>query len=128
LLNHCITQPTPEVPKRLDAFIDRYVFPDGQLQGIGHLIEVMNGQGFEIRHEENLREHYARTLAGWGDNLDRHWDEAVEEVGEERARVWRLYMAACRLGFERNNIQLHQILGVRPDDHGDSAMPLRPDW
>ena len=128
LLNHCITQPTPDVPKRLDAFIDRYVFPDGELQGIGHLIEVMNGQGFEIRHEENLREHYGRTLADWGDNLDGHWDEAVAEVGEERARVWRLYMAACRLGFERNNIQLHQVLGVRPDDHGGSAMPLRPQW
>jgi cyclopropane-fatty-acyl-phospholipid synthase len=128
LLNHCITQPTPVVPKRLDAFIDRYVFPDGELQGIGHLIEVMNGEGFEIRHEENLREHYGRTLAGWGDNLDRHWDEAVDEVGEERARVWRLYMAACRLGFERNNIQLHQVLGVRPDDRGDSFMPLRPRW
>jgi cyclopropane-fatty-acyl-phospholipid synthase len=128
LLNHCITQPTPEVPKRLDAFIDRYVFPDGQLQGIGHLLETMNGARFEIRHEENLREHYERTLTGWSDNLDRHWDAAVDEVGEERARVWRLYMAACRLGFERNNIQLHQILGVRPDDHGDSAMPLRPEW
>jgi cyclopropane-fatty-acyl-phospholipid synthase len=128
LLNHCITQPTAEVPKRLDAFIDRYVFPDGELHGIGHLIETMNDQGFEIRHEENLREHYGRTLADWGDNLDRHWDEAVEEVGEQRARVWRLYMAACRLGFERNNIQLHQVLGVRPDDRGDSAMPLRPQW
>jgi len=128
LLNHCITQPTAVVPKRLDSFIDRYVFPDGELHGIGHLIETMNAQGFEIRHEENLREHYGRTLAGWGDNLDRHWHEAVEEVGEERARVWRLYMAACRLGFERNNIQLHQVLGVRPDDHGVSGMPLRPDW
>jgi cyclopropane-fatty-acyl-phospholipid synthase len=128
LLNHCITQPTPVVPKRVDEFIGRYVFPDGELQPIGHLITTMNGQGFEIRHEESLREHYGRTLADWGANLDAHWDEAVEEVGEQRARVWRLYMAACRLGFERNNIQLHQVLGVRPDERGRSFMPDRPDW
>jgi cyclopropane-fatty-acyl-phospholipid synthase len=128
LLNHCITQPTPEVPRRVDAFIGRYVFPDGELQPIGHLITTMNGQGLEVRHEENLREHYARTLVDWGANLDLHWDEAVEEVGLERARVWRLYMAACRLGFERNNIQLHQVLAVRPDAAGYSTMPLRPEW
>ncbi|MDQ2707579.1 MAG: class I SAM-dependent methyltransferase [Actinomycetota bacterium] len=128
LLNHCITQPTPDVPRRLDEFIDRYVFPDGQLHGIGQLIESMNAQGFEIRHQENLREHYARTLADWGANLERHWEEALAEVGDQRARVWRLYMAACRIGFERNNIQLHQVLGVRLDDRGDSLMPFRPDW
>jgi cyclopropane-fatty-acyl-phospholipid synthase len=88
----------------------------------------MNEQGFEIRHEENLREHYAMTLTGWCDNLDVHWDEAVREVGEQRARVWRLYMAACVVGFERNNIQLHQVLGVKLGEHGESSMPLRPDW
>jgi cyclopropane-fatty-acyl-phospholipid synthase len=128
LLNHCITQPTSHGPKQVDAFIDRYVFPDGQLHGIGRLVDEMNQQGFEIRHEENLREHYARTLYGWCTNLDDHWDEAVREVGEQRARVWRLYMAACVVGFERNNIQLHQVLGVKLDDRGESSMPLRPNW
>jgi cyclopropane-fatty-acyl-phospholipid synthase len=128
LLNHCITQPTSRGPKQVDAFIDRYVFPDGQLHGIGRLVDEMNQQGFEIRHEENLREHYARTLYGWCTNLDDHWDEAVREVGEQRARVWRLYMAACVVGFERNNIQLHQVLGVKLDDRGESFMPLRPNW
>ncbi|MBO0849827.1 MAG: class I SAM-dependent methyltransferase, partial [Pseudonocardia sp.] len=128
LLNHCITQPTADGPKHVDQFINRYVFPDGQLHGVGLLATEMNRQGFEIRHEENLREHYARTLAGWCANLDAHWDEAVREVGEQRARVWRLYMAASRLGFERNNIQLHQVLGVKLADHGAAGMPLRPDW
>ena len=128
LLNHCITQPVPNGPKRVDPFINRYVFPDGQLHGIGRLITEMNAQGFEIRHEENLREHYAMTLAGWCANLDAHWDEAVREVGEQRARVWRLYMAASRLGFDRNNIQLHQVLGVKLGEHGAAGMPLRPDW
>jgi cyclopropane-fatty-acyl-phospholipid synthase len=88
----------------------------------------MNGAGFEIRHEENLREHYARTLAAWCANLDAHWDEAVAEVGQGTARVWRLYMAGSRLGFDRNVVELHQILGVRLDADGRSHMPLRPDW
>jgi cyclopropane-fatty-acyl-phospholipid synthase len=124
LLNHCITQPhTPT--RKLDAFIARYVFPDGQLEPVGHLVSVMNDAGFEIRHEENLREHYALTLAGWCANLEEHWEEAVAEVGLGRARVWRLYMAACRLGFERDNIQLHQVLGVKLRERGRSGFPLR---
>ena len=127
LLNHCITQPTADGTD-VDAFIGRYVFPDGNLQGVGVLVAEMNRQGFEVRHEENLREHYALTLSEWCVNLDAHWDEAVREVGEQRARVWRLYLAACVVGFERNNIQLHQILGVKLGERGESFMPLRPDW
>jgi cyclopropane-fatty-acyl-phospholipid synthase len=129
LLNHCITrQDDNEPPLRHQGFINRYVFPDGELEGPGHLISRLNDAGFEVRHEENLREHYARTLAGWCRNLDDHWDEAVAEVGEATARVWRLYMAGCRIGFERNWIQLHQVLGVKLADSGESGMPLRPDW
>jgi cyclopropane-fatty-acyl-phospholipid synthase len=125
LLNHCITQPRTPLKKRLDPFIARYVFPDGQLEPVGHLISVMNDSGFEIRHEENLREHYALTLTDWCANLEEHWTEAVAEVGIGRARVWRLYMAASRLGFERDNIQLHQVLGVKLADRGRSGFPLR---
>jgi cyclopropane-fatty-acyl-phospholipid synthase len=129
LLNHCITRPDntgPNVVK--DGFINRYVFPDGELEGPGYLFSLIHDTGFEVRHAENLREHYAMTLAGWCANLDEHWDEAVAEVGEGTARVWRLYMAGSRLGFERNQIQLHQILGVRLGRDGVSGMPLRPDW
>ncbi|HEY7488170.1 MAG TPA: class I SAM-dependent methyltransferase [Streptosporangiaceae bacterium] len=129
LLNHCITRPDNTGPTmRKDGFINRYVFPDGELEGPGHIISQMHDAGFEVRHEENLREHYARTLAGWCANLDRHWDEAVAEVGEGIARVWRLYMAGSRLGFDRNWIQLHQVLGVKLNDEGRSGMPLRPDF
>jgi cyclopropane-fatty-acyl-phospholipid synthase len=88
----------------------------------------MHDTGFEVRHEENLREHYARTLAGWSSNLDAHWDGSVAEVGLGRARTWRLYLVGSRIGFERNQIQLHQVLCVRPDADGRSHAPLRPDW
>jgi cyclopropane-fatty-acyl-phospholipid synthase len=125
LLNHSITQPRTPLTRKLDPFIARYVFPDGQLEPVGDIISAMNDTGFEIRHEENLREHYALTLTGWCNNLEEHWEEAVAEVGLGRARVWRLYMAASRLGFERDNIQLHQVLGVKLGERARSGFPLR---
>jgi len=129
LLNHCITRTDDTEPaRRPSGFIYRYVFPDGELEAPGHLVSLMHDAGFEVRHEENLREHYAKTLAGWCANLDAHWEEAVGEVGEPVARVWRLYMAGSRLGFERNHIQLHQVLGVKLGPNGKSGLPLRPDW
>jgi cyclopropane-fatty-acyl-phospholipid synthase len=128
LLNHCITLPNEAEAVRRGWFIDRYVFPDGELTGVGRLISAMYDTGFEVRHEENLREHYALTTAAWAANLDAHWDEAVAEVGLRTARVWRLYLTGSRLGFERNQIQLHQVLGVKPHSDGRSMMPLRPDW
>ncbi|MQA25524.1 MAG: methyltransferase domain-containing protein [Micromonosporaceae bacterium] len=129
LLNHCITRPNGEEPAyHSKGFINRYVFPDGELESIGHLVSVMHDIGFDVRHEENLREHYAKTLTAWCENLEEHWDEAVAEVGAQTARVWRLYMAGSRLGFDRNWIQLHQVLAAKPDENGCASMPLRPTW
>jgi cyclopropane-fatty-acyl-phospholipid synthase len=129
LLNHAIMRPTTTEPTIWPkGFINRYVFPDGELTGVGRVISAMQDNGFEPRHSENLREHYALTLTAWCRNLAGHWDEAVEEVGLGTARVWALYMAACRLAFEQNVIQLHQVLGVRSEAGGRSGMPLRPDW
>ncbi|WP_433421711.1 class I SAM-dependent methyltransferase [Microtetraspora malaysiensis] len=131
LLNHCITRPTgKEKTINKGGFINRYVFPDGELESVGHLVRRMEDTGFEVRHQENLREHYALTLREWCANLDAHWDEAVREVGRGTARVWRLYMAGCVVGFERNKVQLHQILGVKLDRDAQSQMALRPslDW
>jgi cyclopropane-fatty-acyl-phospholipid synthase len=128
LLNHSITRPTTNERHRSGLFIDRYIFPDGELEGVGEIISAMQDNGFEVRHEENLREHYAMTLAGWSANLDANWDVAVAEVGPGKARTWALYLAGSRLGFERRGIELHQVLGVKPDTAGTSDMPLRPDW
>ncbi|MDU0290243.1 cyclopropane-fatty-acyl-phospholipid synthase family protein [Saccharothrix longispora] len=127
LLNHCITRADNRQRARTGGFIDRYVFPDGELVGPGHIVSLVHDHGFEVRHEENLREHYALTLAAWCRNLDDNWDDAVSEIGLARARVWRLYLAASRLGFERNDIQLHQVLGVKLDG-ADAHYPLRPTW
>jgi cyclopropane-fatty-acyl-phospholipid synthase len=127
LLNHCITRPDNRRTST-GAFIDRYVFPDGELTGSGTIIREIQDVGLEVRHEENLREHYARTLAGWCAYLQEHWEECVAEVGESTARVWGLYMAGSRVGFERNIVQLHQVLAVKPDERGGAGLPLRPWW
>jgi cyclopropane-fatty-acyl-phospholipid synthase len=127
LLNHCITRPVNK-PTPTGAFIDRYVFPDGELTGSGRIITEAQDAGLEVQHEENLRIHYAMTLAGWNANLVKNWDECVAEVGEGTARVWGLYMAGSRMHFERNEIQLHQVLATNTGEDGDSHFPLRPNW
>ena len=127
LLNHCITRPG-NVTTDTGAFIDRYVFPDGELTGSGRIITEIQNAGLEVRHEENLCEHYALTLKGWCRNLVENWDECVAETDVGTARVWGLYMAGSRLGFERNEIQLHQVLAVKTDAGGNADFPLRPTW
>jgi cyclopropane-fatty-acyl-phospholipid synthase len=124
LLNHCITRHDNR-RQATGAFIDRYVFPDGELIGSGRIISEAQNAGLEVQHEENIRIHYAMTLAGWCRNLVEHWDECVEEVGEGTCRVWGLYMAGSRLAFERNEIQLHHVLATRTTEDGESGYPLR---
>ncbi|KRD04890.1 cyclopropane-fatty-acyl-phospholipid synthase [Mycobacterium sp. Root265] len=129
LLNHSITRPNNRADASAGFFIDRYVFPDGELTGSGRIIAEAQDVGLEVLHEENLRMHYALTLRDWCRNLVDHWDEAVAEVGLPTAKVWGLYMAGSRLGFESNVVQLHQVLAVKLDDRGhDGGLPMRPWW
>lgn len=127
LLNHCITTADNSTYKG-DPFTDRYVFPDGEITGVGSIIAEIQQTGFEILHEEDFRLHYAKTLRAWCRNLVDHWDEAVAEVGLGRAKVWGLYMAASVLGFERNQCQLHHVLASNVDEQGRDGLPLRPWW
>ena len=106
------------------SFIGRYVFPDGELLDVGDVVLAMERAGFEVRDVESLREHYAKTLRAWVGNLQASWDRAATLVGARRARVWLLYMAACANGFVDGGISIHQVLGVRPGQSGESRMPL----
>ena len=107
----------------------RYVFPDGELLDVADTVAAMQRAGLEVRDVESLREHYALTLRQWVANLQRNWARAVELVGEGRARVWLLYMAASAIGFEDGGLGIHQVLGVAPDGDGASGMPrTRRDW
>lgn len=125
ILNHCITRPTSLQRARTGAFIDRYIFPDGELTSPSRVVQALHNSGFELRHSENLREHYALTLAKWCENLQANWDHAVAEVGVNRARIWNLYMTLSQIGFESNSIQIHQFLGIENDATGRNDLPLR---
>ncbi|MDC9015591.1 class I SAM-dependent methyltransferase [Mycobacterium marinum] len=128
LLNHCITRHDNKSTSFAGGFTDRYVFPDGELTGSGRIVTEIQEVGFEVLHEENLRQHYALTLRDWCHNLVKHWDVAVAEVGLPIAKVWGLYMAASRVAFERNNLQLHHVLAANVDTWGEDDLPLRPWW
>ena len=128
LLNHAISRPPGRRPRfARDGFVDRYVFPDGELLEVGATVSAVQEAGFEARHVESLREHYARTLRLWVANLEGGWEAAVAHAGAARARIWRLYMAASAVNFETGRSQVHQVLAVKTED-GRSGMPLRPDW
>ncbi|MFD4565250.1 class I SAM-dependent methyltransferase [Streptomyces sp. NPDC058467] len=128
LLNHQIGRPPrrDESAYSVDEFIDAYVFPDGELAPIGTTVTQLERAGFEVRDVESIREHYALTLRRWVANLEAQWARAVQLTSPGRARVWRLYMAASAVAFERNRIGVNQVLAIRtPEASGASGMPLR---
>ncbi len=124
LLNHAISRrPGPRTEFSRTSFIDRYVFPDGELEPLGMMIDALESVGFEVRDVESLREHYALTLREWVANLERGWDDAVGETSAARARIWRLYMAGSALAFAANRIGVNQVLAVKPGPRGVSGLP-----
>jgi cyclopropane-fatty-acyl-phospholipid synthase len=110
-LNHGITHDLEGwQPSVSTEFINRYVFPDGQLDTIGNIERVMERSKFEIADVEALRPHYAITLRHWVERLERNRERALQYVNESTYRVWRLYMAACALQFETGEIGIYQVL------------------
>jgi cyclopropane-fatty-acyl-phospholipid synthase len=107
-------------------FIETYIAPDMHMKPLHRTLELIAGAGLEIRDVQAMREHYPQTVAGWADNLERNWDTAVALVGEEMARVWRLYLAGGSLAFEENRMGVDQIVAVKPSPAGVSDMPSSP--
>jgi cyclopropane-fatty-acyl-phospholipid synthase len=113
-LNHGITHEQAGWDKNVSTeFINRYVFPDGQLDNISNIQRVMEEVKFEITDVEALRAHYALTLRTWVARLERRHLRALEYVSEATYRVWRLYMSACALEFESGHIGIYQVLASK---------------
>ena len=132
LLNHGITAgglDNDGLGAGMGDFIERYIFPGGELLHVSVALHEMAASGLEMVDTENLRPHYARTLWAWSDALEARQGEALailvaqygQERGERALRAYRLYLAGCALAFERGWIALHQILATRPSGRGDDG-------
>ncbi len=106
------------------AFMQKYIFPDGELTPVSQVNVMAEAAGFEVRDVENLREHYALTLRNWVNRLAQRREEAVKISGEVTYRTWRLYMSACVYGFESGNININQTLLAKMTDTGKSNVPF----
>jgi cyclopropane-fatty-acyl-phospholipid synthase len=105
------------------AFIEAFIAPDMQMRPVGETVAFLERAGLELRDVHAMREHYVRTVRAWYETLERRWAEAVALVGEEMARVWRLYLVGGGLAFEEGRMGVDQILLVRPRAGGVSGMP-----
>ncbi|MCA1842366.1 MAG: cyclopropane-fatty-acyl-phospholipid synthase family protein [Actinobacteria bacterium] len=123
LLNHAISTPGGAGFGRR-TFVARYVFPDGELQDLADTVAGAQHSGLEVRDVESLREHYPLTLRRWLDNVEGRWDDVVGLIGPTRARIWRLYMTGCIVSFDVGEVDVHQVLAVKPDPDGRSGMPM----
>ena len=124
-LNHGITHYMEGWDKKTlsTEFINRYIFPDGELDTVSHIQRGMERAGFEIADVEALRPHYALTLRHWVARLEQHHAQALQYVNESTWRVWRLYMAACALEFESGEIGVYQLLASKRAA-GAASLPL----
>ncbi|MDP1692173.1 MAG: cyclopropane-fatty-acyl-phospholipid synthase family protein [Burkholderiaceae bacterium] len=123
-LNHGITHDEEGWNKTVASeFINRYVFPDGELDCVSNIQLGMERTGFEIHDVEGLRPHYALTLRHWVQRLEAQREAALREVDEPTYRVWRLYMAACALEFESGGTGIYQILASKRN-RGEWPVPL----
>jgi cyclopropane-fatty-acyl-phospholipid synthase len=126
-LNHGIAA-SATFQRKGPSFVDKYVFPDGELVPLATTLRAAEGCGFEVRDVESLREHYAMTLRHWVRRLENNSEQARELVGDVPCRIWRLYMAGSAHGFATGRLNLYQVLLSKPE-RGESHLPLtREDW
>jgi cyclopropane-fatty-acyl-phospholipid synthase len=114
VMNHGITSTDADngqTPYGGGEFIDKYVFPHGELAHVGSVLKAMQQGGLEAYDVENLRRHYARTCAIWTDNFEAHAERLRALAGDKRYRIWHVYLAGCSYAFEQDWISLYQIVG-----------------
>ena len=126
VMNHGITSAgvgTLGLRSGISDFIDKYVFPGGELVHASNVIEALASVGLEFVDAESLRPHYARTLWHWVDRLEAKADEARTLIGEKKFRIWRIYMAGSAHAFAHGWMSLSQIVAGRPLADGSLPYP-----
>jgi len=130
-MNHGITSSVATsggTPYGGGDFIDKYVFPNGELPHIGLALQEISNAGLEATDVENLRLHYAKTLWEWSKRFEANLSALREMVGEKRFRVWRVYMPGCAYAFEQNWVALHQIVVCKSATPGKYPLPLTREY
>jgi cyclopropane-fatty-acyl-phospholipid synthase len=131
VLNHGITSVDPDsraVGLGAGEFIDKYVFPDGELPHVSLVLREMSAAGLETVDVETLRLHYAKTLEHWSHRLEAKLAAARAHAGEKRTRIWRLYLAGCAHAFARSWVTIHQVLATKPADPARNPLPWTRDY
>ena len=100
------------------AFIEAFIAPDMNMRPVGDTVNLIEQGGLEVIGVQAMREHYVRTIDAWADLFEASLDQAVALVGEEMARVWRLYLVGSSLSFEEGRMGVDQILAIRPNYSG----------
>jgi cyclopropane-fatty-acyl-phospholipid synthase len=131
VLNHGIT--SSDVDSRwlgLGAgdFIDRYVFPDGELPHLALVLKEMSVAGLEVTDIESLRRHYARTCQEWAGRLESNRDSAIRIAGDRRLRIWQIYLAGSAYGFANGWMNIYQVLGCKSANTLAKPLPLTRDY
>jgi cyclopropane-fatty-acyl-phospholipid synthase len=125
----CATHPERrQVGRGAGEFIDKYVFPDGELPHMSDVARIMAESGLEVVDVESLRRHYALTLQHWAHRLEEHADEARSIAGERRYRIWRMYLMGCSVGFRDNWMNIYQLLACKLGGPGMDPFPMTREW
>jgi len=131
VMNHGITSIDPEsrsVGLGAGDFIDKYVFPHGELPHISLVLKEMARAELEVMDVETLRRHYAKTLWHWSERLEANLDAAREHAGDKRLRIWRTYLAGCAHAFDQRWVAIHQVLAVKSADPKAHPLPWTRAW
>jgi cyclopropane-fatty-acyl-phospholipid synthase len=128
-LNHGITRPaklTDKAFRKMSSerrLLAKYIFPGGELDHLGHMVQCMESKGFEVHDVEGWRDHYSLTCRHWCRRLEAHREEAIRQVGEEKYRMWTLYLAGCVFALGDGGARIYQTVATRHKAKGLSTMP-----
>jgi len=129
-MNHGITAVDPDnswVGLGAGEFIDRYVFPHGELPHVSLVLREMSLAGFEVADVESLRRHYARTCLEWAKRLEENRERAMASAGDKRYRIWQIYLAGCAHGFANEWMNIYQVL-ARKEGASSNPLPLTREY
>ena len=131
VMNHGITSVDPDsrsVGLGAGEFVEKYVFPHGELPHASLALREMSAAGLEVMDVETLRLHYGKTLWHWSERLEANLERAREYAGDKRLRIWRAYLAGCAHAFEQGWVSIHQMLAVKSDNPTINPLPWSRDW